>query len=648
MASSPSGAATPPKGFRYHDTDSAEPKTPEPPPATADADHDQSLDSSMLQPPSPPRPRFKLKRRVVSSFNAPTQQFLASVAAADVPIPSIEESATMASDENMTGMTYSDLANTRYLDDLDMGNSIRGRTVSPPKTPAPGYAPSLSPRRYPNWSRDSAVTSEDDDDGDDSSAEWESSRPSTARSTHTSASLFSRYSITSDELQCASVVDPSDLGFRYHFEEPSKSANAYSQTTSKASKMRKAAWTRPMSDHLWSTYLTYLQDPSITPVRNSKSGVPPQGVCARVARETKRSWRGPRPKSGAGTHTPTPDSSTYLQWPHTYAATRAHLRELCKLKASSHGMRASQYIKHSPTPFGRTATRFWNRRSTPTPSAFSSRDMVMSLTLSTAASMQPRGPLAQLTQSTPEPVAAPAASTPEPKSEVPDIPTIGRRRLASPFTTKSYGPSSSNVMGASADQGPARQSSTCGPRRGLQSPVKLARSRSNTQKGRSRQSSVEPRKTKRPSLASDFWTQPTEPLVDKVAYSSTDSHKLDKLFVPRTNLAELFPLSLGVNQSLPPPQPQFQRGLTAAANAPARLGSPFTTSSSSLSFPNRYTKPDERNAAAVSKPYATVQQPREVPNATPPRGLVGHLAYLDERLRELRRHDSRRRSESPF
>ncbi|CRK23852.1 hypothetical protein BN1708_013828 [Verticillium longisporum] len=600
MASSHSGAATLPKGFRYHDTDSAEPKTPEPLPATADADHDQSLDSSMLQPPSPPRPRFKLKRRVISSFNAPTQQFLASVAAADVPVPSIEESATMASDENMTGMTYSDLAKTRCLDDLDMGNNIRGRTFSPPKTPAPGYAPSLSPRRYPNWSRDSAVTSEDDDDGDDSSAEWESSRPSTARSTHTSASLFSRYSITSDELQCASVVDPNDLGFRYQFEETSKSANAYSHTTSKASKMRKAAWTRPMSDHLWSTYLTYLQDPSITPVRNSKSGVPPQGVCARVARETKRSWRGPRPKSGAGTHTPTPDSSTYLQWPHTYAATRAHLRELCKLKASSHGMRASQYIKHSPTPFGRTATRFWNRRSTPTPSAFSSRDMVMSLTLSTAASMQPRGPLAQLTQSTPEPVAAPAA-----------------------------------------------QSSTCGPRRGLQSPVKLARSRSNTQKRRSRQSSVEPRKTKRPSLASDFWTQPTEPLVDKVAYSSTNSHKLDKLFVPRTNLAELFPLSLGVNQSLPPPQPQFQRGLTAASNAPARLGSPFTTSSS-FSFPNRYTKPDERNAAAASKPYATVQQPREAPNTTPPRGLVGRLAYLDERLKEFRRRDSRRRSESPF
>ncbi|KAM0276130.1 hypothetical protein ACHAQH_007056 [Verticillium albo-atrum] len=639
MASSHSGAATLPKGFRYHDTDSTEPRTPEPLPAAA-ADDDGS---NMQQPPSP-RPKFKLKRRVASNFNAPTQHFLASVAAADVPIPSIEEgAATIPDDESMTGMTYSGLTHMRYLEDLDMGNSIRGRTFSPPKTPAPGYAPSLSPRRYPNWSIDSALSSDDDDD--DSSAECESSRPSTARSTHTSASLFSRYSITSDELQCASVVDPNDIGFQYHFEEPSRSANAYSQTTSKASKMRKAPWTRPMSDHLWSTYLTYLQDPSITPVRNSKAGVPPQGVCARVARETKRSWRGPRPKSG--THTPTAESSAFLQWPHTCAATRARLRELCKLKASSHGTRANPYIKHSPTPFGRTATRFWNRRSTPTPSAFSSRDMVMSLTLSTAESMQLQGPLAQLTKSTPEPVAQPAVATPEPASRVPDIPTVGRRRLASPFTTQSYGPSSSDAMGDAAAQGPARQSNTCGPRRSLQSPVRLARSRSNTQKRRSRQSSIEPRKTKRPSLASDFWTQPTGPLLDKVAYSSTNSHKLDKLFVPRTNLAELFPVSLEENHA-PPPQPKFQRGLTPAVVPPARLGSPFTTTSSSFSFPNRYTKPDELKTATAPKSFATVQQPSEASSTTPTRNLVGRLAYLDECLKEFRRRDHRRRSESPF
>ena len=66
------------------------PKTPEP------------MAEGETRPPSPPRPRFRLKRRNVSQhLAAPTQQFLASVAAADVPIPSIEEPEVISLDSDV-------------------------------------------------------------------------------------------------------------------------------------------------------------------------------------------------------------------------------------------------------------------------------------------------------------------------------------------------------------------------------------------------------------------------------------------------------------------------------------------------------------------------------------------------------------------
>lgn len=418
-----------------------------------------------------------------------------------------------------------------------------------------------------------------------------------------------------------------------------------------------------MSDHLWATYLMYLQDPKNTPVRFGKNGFPPHGVCLRVARETKRSWRGakseekPEARSGrkSGSSTPTAESSAaFVQWPHTCAATCAHLRELCRLKAASSGTRANQYLAHSPTPFGRTVTRFWNRRSTPTPSAFA-RDMNMSLAMSTSETMQPSGPLAQLTQATPEPsgMGEPSSAAEAPLSAL-DVPAMGRQRLASPFTAQSYGPSSSETLSGTVASGAERQTHTVGPRRSLQSPVRLTRSRSNTQKRRSQQTSVEPRRTKRPSLSSDFWIEPStlslppkQPLSKQdVEFSSSNSSRHHELFVPRTNLASLFSnpghtrghaYSQSADQTLGP-----------ISGPPPRLGSPFAISSSSFSFPNRLVKPDIASSEAP-RPFATVQQSSEGTSQAPSRNLADRLAYLDERLKELRHRDNgRRRSESPF
>jgi hypothetical protein len=654
-----SGAATLPKGFRYHHEDFPEPKTPEPFCASDD-----------IQPPSPPRPRFKLKRRNVSQLAAPTQHFLASVAAADVPIPSIEEPAEVAiADEEMMDTAYPAAYQLRDLEDIVIGQKIRGRTFSPPKTPAPGAVPSLSPRRYPNWSIDSAFSS-----GDDSSPECESSRPSTSRSTQTSASLFSRFSLVSEDLHCMS---PDDEGLEGMSTASSAKVSNDILSSKAKGKLRKAPWTKPMSQHLWSTYLVYLQDPKVTPFRTGKSCIPPHGVCLRVAREAKRSWKGSKPyaKSVAatddksGSNTPTAETSgAFIQWPHTCAATRAHLRELCRVKASSSAVRSNKYLSHSPTPFGRTVTRYWNRRSTPgrSPSVFSGQDMAMSLTMSTSETMQPQGPLAQLTSSAPEPAeeTPPMNGSEQPATRLMlDAPSMDRRRLGSPFIARSYGPSSSGALAAALSltgPGPFRQTHTVGPRRSLQSPVRLTRSRSNTQKRRTRPLSNELRKCKRPSLASDLWTDPSAadqavedapPVMPAVEFSSTSSSHHDELFVPRTNMEELLPAQPLLQAAQTQSFVVSASTLAPPEEAPPRLGSPFSGSSASFSFPNRFSQPDNLGFGAIRRPFATIQmqQPTEGTAAAARPNLATRLAYIDQRLRELRNRDqTRRRSESPF
>src|SRR5262249_40162604 len=133
----------------------ATPRTPEP----------MARDEEEARAPSSPRPRLKLKRRNVSQLlSAPTQHFLASVAAADIPIPSIEEPEIAPDDADMTG-TFDMGMGPHFCPDAEMSLSLklRGRQFSIPKTPAPGVVPSLSPTRFPNWSTESSFSSSTDD-----------------------------------------------------------------------------------------------------------------------------------------------------------------------------------------------------------------------------------------------------------------------------------------------------------------------------------------------------------------------------------------------------------------------------------------------------------------------------------------------------
>lgn len=664
MSAIHSGAATLPRGFRYHDPDFPEPRTPEPL-ATTDSE---------AQPPSPPRPKFRLKRRNASQasyLTAPTQQFLASVAAADVPIPSIEVPDIEEPSESSTRAAPFPLLPRFSIQECGMPlQRLRASTFSPPKTPAPDAGASLSSsRRYPDWTIDSAISSSE------SSPECESSRPSTARSTHTSVSLFSRISLASDEAHCISP------------EYERESSQVFNQITDdipqalpakSKGKMRRAPWTKAMSEHLWSTYLMYCQDPKVTPFRAGRNGIPPDGVCVRVAREAKRSWKGSRPlltvEQKSGSNTPTADGpNAYIQWPHTCSATRARLRELCRMKAASSAARTHQYLSHSPTPFGRAIARHWNRKSTPlrSPSVFSARDMNMSLALSTADSMQPTGPLAQLTSSALESTVLENPATEpvvEPTQFSLELPESLRNRLGSPFTARSYGPSSTNTLAGGfsfRSSMPQRQTNTFEPRRGgLQSPARLTRSRSNTlQKRRSRQAASELRKGKRPSLGSDLWTAPgfagdslasaSTTAKPELEFSSTSSRQHDDLFVPRTTHIE--ELVATAEPSVPSgskfPAMASTANLALPAAQPPRLGSPFSAPPSSLSFPNRLSQPQDLAFGEVRRPFATIQQPAANDADTPARAanLASRLTYINERLREFRQRDHTwRRSESPF
>ncbi|KAI1202401.1 hypothetical protein F5X97DRAFT_237061 [Nemania serpens] len=649
MASHFLGTTASSNGFRCHD-DSG-PKTPEP--HAADAD-EESL--------PPLRPRLRLKRRHISQLNAPTQQFLASIAAADVPVPSVEDV-----DQEMM-----DTLPEFYVEDIDDDRQHLGsRMFSPPKTPAVDFAQSPAPTKYPDWYCDSTWSGSDLE----SSPDYESSRPSTAFSTQTSSSLFSLYSSITDDTSCTSPdVESSEF--------LQKSESQHASVHSRQDKSRKAPWTRAMSSHLWATYMLYLSDPRVTPIRLGKSCIPPHGVCARVARQAQRSWKGSKPQrtcdARSKSSTPTAESTkTYIQWPHTGGATRAHLRELCKIKASN---KAGNYSSRSPAPHNKAAHRRWTRRSTPgrSPSVFSAQDMAVSLALSTSDTMQPHGPLAQLTGFPSPPVLAHeppydsmshesyqqdlAAETPKAKGiNEPHLESDieSRRsldRLGSPFLARSYGPSSSSI--ASKITLP-RQSNTVGPRKLLKSPVHLTRSRSGTQKRRSVKSHEE-KPWKRPSLAAAFFREgprseerssPVPNTKDQAMQASVEYSMTSEKLPHQTTSKIVSTAALVKPNTLGKPFMVTSASSQTSPSRPPRLGSPFSAASSSNSFPNRLSS-SSFSLAALRKPFATVQQLPQpiIDTPTPGRSsLASRLAYLDQRLKELRnRGTDRRRSQSPF
>lgn len=289
-------------------------------------------------------------------------------------------------------------------------------------------------------------------------------------------------------------------------------------------------WTPEMDKHLWSTYLIYLQDPTVTPFKTLPGTAPPLGVCHRVAREARRSWKKPNSRkptemlspptseidvaaradspetvraerSGSNTPTGPIGSTNAFCWPKSGSSTRRRLRFLCKSKPTIAPHYQRLMKSRSPSPFSsprpqsRGPSRLSEVSSPVRPSgSFNTRDIQLSLTTSTAATMQPNGPLAQLASGA-QPInqsrewfnepPVPWASTPAIPSDI-DIDTnsgtdghepLHAPPLGSPFGHHTWGPSRSRQrVRPSASRIHSSDASTVGPSflgPALRSPVKM-------------------------------------------------------------------------------------------------------------------------------------------------------------------------------
>ncbi|KUJ18625.1 uncharacterized protein LY89DRAFT_548687, partial [Mollisia scopiformis] len=659
------GSATLPRGFRFHHEEG--PKTPEP------------VSVNETRQPSPPRQRFKVRRRNASNLQAPTAQFLASVAAADVPIPTIEIPQMHLGDSEMVDR-----------EEIETNIHLLGpqpypfRFASPPKTPLPTLSMDDVVSRRPDWSMGTPSPA----------AEDYFQRPTSSHSNASSNSDDSFYSGSrasrpSEDGSCTSPESEAGDPFQFPISKGKGKAMSYEPVeqepfeqrlplnTNLRSKTRKnAIWTQAQSAHLWATYNVYLQDPTVTPFRIGASSIPPEGVCHRVAREAKRSWKGPkstapkvltrvdssssRESEKSGSATPTGEApKVYAQWPHASSASRNRLREMCKSN-STNVSRHRHLQSRSPTPFTKL-----NRLQTPEPprkpvSAFNTKDIALSLTTSTAESMQPDGPLAKLGGDllvTPTP--ATFSSLGEPLS-VPKSHSLGNginlergpRRLGSPFVARTYGPSSSRSLHPyDSRPSPPRTQSDIQP---LRSPVRFdhnhnTRSLNNTQKRRAAHDLEEELSPNgaivRPSILNEqlFGTPFAQRRVRSRGFSLGDEalrHRAPGIFQPSPIVELVVPPK--IQSPVPQPASSAAPQLLPAANlAPPRLGSPFSASGPSHTFPRRLTS--DGSSTVRRSQFATMHQTRrsiESFDFGEGPSLQSRLEQLDQKLQQIREREA--------
>lgn len=659
-------SATLPRGFRYHHNEGSRPTTPE------------ALDAQELQQPSPPRPaRLKVRRRLASSFHAPTAQFLASVAAADVPIPTIEEPQVVTSerieDLEMPDREPLSIRTSGFLTPLP--NSTLG---SPPRTPMPILAMEDGYSHHPDWSAGAASSPRE--------------RPI---SSHSNSSGFSddsiysgsRVSRRSEDGSCTSpesdIVDPfqsrsfskgkGKAKAMYRDESAQQITTLNAQLHSKTRK--DAPWTKPQSAHLWSTYLQYLQDPTVTPFRIGASAIPPQGIVHRVTRQAVRSWKGPQARRSArlssvqrsfdksGSITPTAEApQVYGQWPHSSSATRLHLREMCKSKDSNPVQRHHHLQSRSPTPFTKPYRSIQVSEAPRISSAFNTKDISLSLATSTADSMQPDGPLAKLAAS------EESADTPVSVSTFPQLEnfkplSFGEsrgRRLGSPFA-RSYGPSSSKTLVNALDRtSPPRTMSRSVVEPSLGSPVRFEEPRSlnGTMKRRAQHSLDEELSPSgavlRPSILDEqLFGGPMQGIQRRVrsrGFSLGDEafgNRIPGLFQPSPLVPDL-PTAIeqpnASTSALPCAPPKL---LPALELEQPRLGSPFSESGPSKTFPRRLLA-DGASTIRRSQ-FATMHQTRrsiesfDFGEGGP--SLQSRLTHLDDKLKEIREREAAARQD---
>ena len=509
----PQLSITLPRNFTFHYTEGEEPTTPE-----------REIPIPVPQSPRPSN-AYRFKRRSRPGVNTIFQGNKDPISSSDIPIPTIETPVVVEPTRPAVQQRATEPAEG-YLAPF-----ATRPFMTLPRTPV------LQQRRLAladGWN-----ASNHRDLGDSIT------RPMSTCSLLSDSSDDSNGSLTSYPAGDGSCTSPeSDAPDPFKFASIRKSKakrwaalakNDESIQCGLSTKQVRVNWTPEMDRHLWTIYHVYLQDPTVTPFKMLPGTAPPLGVCHRVAREAKRSWRGAKTslrnlstvtipsdredrvgaatifgrRSGSpdtiradrsGSNTPTGSATAKAPlWPKSSSSTRRRLRHLCKCKPAiaPHYQRLLQ--SRSPSPFSsssRTQSRSQSRLSEVSSpfetqsSSFNTRDIQLSLTTSTAASMQPHGPLARLGSDNaantrpqrewfnepPVPWASPTAIP----SDVVDIEIGGDDDampapppLGSPFGHHTWGPSRSRQrVRPSASRIQSSDASSLGP--SLRSPVRLS------------------------------------------------------------------------------------------------------------------------------------------------------------------------------
>ena len=459
-----------PRNFTFHYTDAHLPRTPEP------------LESRELGPPSSPRPDRVHPGQQPTNFGPHRQRpSCATSVSHDLPLPSIE--GLNPGPSARVGQTEGQIAPAAAF---RVPPRTQLRFATPP-TRTPDLA-SAAPVHERMAHRRRHRTRADEGESDASASRPPSAcsifSDSSVSSSGTSASgpSFTGENVRSPDLD---VSDQIELSAATTGKATMASSLLDRRTLGRTSKPPK--WTDEMDRHLWATYLRYLQDPTMTPFRYDPGRPPPLGVCHRVARDARKTWRGSGPRnvqpprrrrrgglrsvhdetyavssimetasSGAALHDgwsagPPEAPKPIVPWPRSESATRRRLRELCQQR-TGHTSHAQRQLKSRNPPLARNVRP---RLASPfgrfvAPPSFSTRDMSLSLAISTSVSMRPDGPLARMTRGEldaipsndgwfgqPLDASASAALLPEPSGSILEPSGLGAgqnlTRLRSPF-----------------------------------------------------------------------------------------------------------------------------------------------------------------------------------------------------------------------
>ena len=407
----PTLSITLPPNWAFPPQDGTMPKTPE----------QQDRQQSASEPPPPPRPQaFKVKRKratILPEFSNPLGD--AGV------IPTIEMS------EVPTDLSSPIFQRTPSAHLLSPMPNTLPRALTPPMTPAPRNHTVFSQLESParEWDLINKTKAPFERSGSVCSSFSDSSISSCGTSDFSLPTAGNDSPVTE-------VSDPflDDESTKRESLDPPPQFMDYLPKAKRVKTRRDVKWTPVMDDHLWMTFMAYLSDPTLTPFKMLPGSTPPMGVCDQVASKAKRTWhqRKATPMTAGSidawvdvdraqregspdTIRPSSVQTAQHKWPKV-AATRRRLRELCVRRPSISAHYQRMLRTRSPSPFETSSPVI--RFSEPPSSVYSSHDLRLSLVTSTAPSMQPEGPLAQL--ATDEPLPLPrtrTASRPERPSD---------------------------------------------------------------------------------------------------------------------------------------------------------------------------------------------------------------------------------------